>query len=103
MPVKIERDFKKIPPAILHHLFARVRDRAISKGQLEEFSEWILTGPTAPDAKESPGGWFKRFSSFTVCGNGAYCKTFLASSVTAADGIDLDEWALRKKNPQNEK
>ena len=103
MPVKIERDFKKIPIAVRNHLLARVRDRAISKEQLEEFSAWLQSEPTAPDTKESPRGWYKRFSSFTVCGEAAYCKTFLASSVTAADGSDLDEWALRKKDPQKEK
>jgi hypothetical protein len=102
VPVKIERDFRKIPAAILEHLMARVRDRAISKAQLEEFSEWLLSGPTAPDVRESPKGWYKRFSSFTVCGEGAYCKTFLASHVTAAKGFDLGEWSVRKKDPQKE-
>jgi len=104
LPIKIEREFSRIPLAVRNHLLARVHDREISLDQLHELSEWLKTDPFAPDLKESPRGWYKRFSTFTVCGAGNFCKTFLASGVTAADGFDLDEWVAKtKKAPQKEK
>lgn len=67
---KIRR--KNLPDALLRHLLARIRDRSISRQQLVLLTQWMETEPEVPEGK-----WFKRFSGFTVCGEGELVKTFL--------------------------
>ena len=67
---KIRRE--KVPEALLRHLILRARARKITMQDLGEFSDWLSDAPTVPAEK-----WFKRFATFTVCGEGELVKTFL--------------------------
>jgi hypothetical protein len=67
---KIRR--RNVPEAILRHLYQRIRERSISKEQLMLFLAWLEAEPEVPS-----GEWFKKFSDFTVCGEGELVKTFL--------------------------
>ena len=61
-----------LPPALRDHLFDRLRDRKITTEDLYQLKLWVESEPEAPD-----GMWFKDFSSFKVCGEGQFPKTFL--------------------------
>ena len=67
---KIRRE--KLPKPLLIHLLTRVRQRSISSEQLVLLAHWLDAEPEVPAGK-----WFKRFSGFTVCGQGELIKTFL--------------------------
>jgi hypothetical protein len=69
---KIRR--QNLPPALLHHLLARIRSREISADQLGLFAEWLDTEPEVPNEK-----WFKRLPQMIVCGEGDLVKTFLSA------------------------
>jgi len=64
--------WSRIPAAIRDHLIDRMRDRSISLQDLNELRLWLETKPHVPE-----GPWFKEFGTFTLCGEGAYPKTFL--------------------------
>jgi hypothetical protein len=53
----------------------RVHERSIGAEAIESLASWLDTDPEVP-----VGPWFKRFSSMTVCGEGALIKTFLTPS-----------------------
>lgn len=78
---KIRRE--KLPERLLIHLLTRVRERSISHEQLILLSQWLDAEPEVP-----AGRWFKRFSGFTVCGEGELVKTFLLAS-QAPDGQEI--------------
>jgi hypothetical protein len=78
---KIRRE--KLPERLLVHLLKRVRERSISPEQLVLLSRWLDTDPEVPVDK-----WFKRFSGFTVCGEGEFVKTFLLAG-QAPDGQEI--------------
>lgn len=61
-----------IPPALLRHLFDRIRERKISEEQIGLLSDWVETNPEVPHGK-----WFKRFPEMVVCGEGELIRTFL--------------------------
>jgi hypothetical protein len=63
---------RNLPPAVLHHLLDRIRDREISSEQLGLLADWLDRKVIVPD-----GRWFKRFSGMVVCGEGDLIKTFL--------------------------
>jgi len=67
---KIQRS--EIPRPLLEHLLLRVRDRDIDEDAVQSLAAWLDTNPEVPK-----GNWFKRFSTMTVCGDGALIKTFL--------------------------
>ena len=67
---KIRR--QKLPPPLLAHLLARIRQRRISPDQLAELARWLDGEPEVPDGK-----WFKKFPGFLLCGQGELIKTFL--------------------------
>ncbi|MDR1009635.1 MAG: hypothetical protein LBM04_00615 [Opitutaceae bacterium] len=69
---------KNIPEPLIRHLIARAIEREIGTESLRTFDHWLLSNPKVPD-----GQWFKRFSDFTVCGNGAFVTTLLASAQSA--------------------
>ncbi len=75
---KIRRE--NLPERLLVHLLTRVRQRSISHEQLMLLAHWLDTEPEVPAGK-----WFKRFSGFTVCGEGEFVKTFLLAG-QAPDG-----------------
>jgi hypothetical protein len=60
------------PRAVRQHLLDRMRDRSISVADLNQLRLWIESSPSVPE-----GDWYKDFSSFKICGRGAYPKTFL--------------------------
>ena len=78
---KIKR--KQLPEAVFRHLLLPAKERNISAAQFFEFSTWLSADPTVPE-----GRWFKRFSQFTVCGEGELVKTFLLPG-QAPDGEEL--------------
>jgi hypothetical protein len=67
---KIRRE--DVPEALLRHLILRARQRQITLSDLGHFSDWAASSPDVP-----AGRWFKRFATFTVCGEGELVKTFL--------------------------
>lgn len=67
---KIQRS--DIPRPLLEHLLLRVRERDIDESAVQTLAAWLDTNPEVPT-----GSWFKRFSTMTVCGDGALIKTFL--------------------------
>ncbi|HYW44974.1 MAG TPA: hypothetical protein VE959_19085 [Bryobacteraceae bacterium] len=67
-----------LPPGVRQHLIDRMRDRAISIGELNSLRLWIDSNPEVPE-----GDWFKDFGSFKICGNGSMPKTFLLRGQTA--------------------
>jgi hypothetical protein len=60
-----------------------MRQRSISSEQITLLARWLDTGPNVPDGK-----WFRRFSGFTVRGEGELIKTFLLSH-QAPDGLEI--------------
>ncbi|SPE48905.1 conserved hypothetical protein [Verrucomicrobia bacterium] len=78
---KIRRE--KLPERLLVHLLTRMRQRNISYDQLILLARWLDTEPEVP-----AGRWFKRFSGFTVCGDGELIKTFLLSG-QAPEGHEI--------------
>jgi hypothetical protein len=78
---KIRRE--KLPDHLLVHLLTRVRERSISSEQLILLARWLDSQPEVPAGK-----WFKKFSGFTVCGEGEFVKTFLLSG-QAPDGYEI--------------
>ncbi len=75
MPIRLQTDYNKYPASIKQHLIQRFRDRRFTVGMAEELAEWLRSRPVVPDLNESPAGWHKKFSSFTVCGEGEFVKT----------------------------
>jgi hypothetical protein len=95
MSVRVQTDYHKYPTAIKEHLIERIRDRRFLPAMAEELMEWLETRPSAPDIQESPAGWHKTFSSFTVCGEGEYVKTLFtiySPGRPRSGSIDLDHW-----------
>lgn len=68
---KIEQ-WDNLPGGIRQHLIDRLLDRSISVADLNQLRLWIEISPEVPE-----GDWYKDFSSFKICGRGAYPKTFL--------------------------
>jgi hypothetical protein len=67
----------------MDHISRRVLERSITLQQLRELSQWLDTEPIAPE-----GRWFKRFASFTICGEGELVKTVL-SAAQAPTGTEM--------------
>jgi hypothetical protein len=95
MPVRVQTNYHKYPAAIKQHLVERIRDRRFLPGMAQELADWLQTRPAAPDLTESRLGWYKKFSSFTVCGEGEFVKTIFTiySQGTPRRGsVNLDQW-----------
>jgi hypothetical protein len=95
MPVKVQTDYRKYPSGIIQHLVERIRDRRFLVSMAEELAGWLQTRPSAPDLRESPAGWHKKFSSFTVCREGEFLKTLFtiySPGTPRNSSVDLDEW-----------
>jgi hypothetical protein len=76
-------DWSRLPPAIRDHLIDRMRDRKIGVDDLNLLRLWIESKPDVPE-----GLWYKDFTSFKLCGEGKYPKTFLMAG-QAAEGRKL--------------
>jgi hypothetical protein len=61
-----------------------MRQRNITPEQIVLLARWLDGEPDVPQAK-----WFKRFSSFTVCGEGELVKTFLLPG-QVPDGCEVE-------------
>lgn len=95
MPVKVQMDYRKYPSGIKQHLIERFRDRRFQAAMAQELASWLQTRPSAPDLRESPAGWHKKFSSFTVCGEGEFLKTLFtiySPGGPRKESVDLDQW-----------
>jgi hypothetical protein len=75
---------KRLPRALMDHISRCILDRNISLDSLLEFSQWLDTEPIAPN-----GRWFKRFDSFTICGEGELVKTMLTAD-QAPTGTEME-------------
>ena len=73
----------KLPQTLLVHLLTRMRQRNISSEQIIMLARWLDTEPGVPESK-----WFRKFSNFTVCGEGELIKTFLLPG-QAPDGREI--------------
>jgi hypothetical protein len=60
------------PLGVRRHLIDRMRDRAITVGDLNQLRLWIESEPEVPE-----GDWYKDFGTFRNCGQGSLPKTFL--------------------------
>jgi hypothetical protein len=61
-----------VPQPLLAHLLKRMRERNISAEQIVVLAQWLDLEPDVPQGK-----WFKRFTGFTVVGQGELIKTLL--------------------------
>ena len=61
-----------LPRPLLAHLYEQALARNLSVDDLISLRQWLDSSPDVPD-----GPWFKRFSSFILCGEGGLPKTFL--------------------------
>jgi hypothetical protein len=60
-----------------------------------ELAIWLQQRPLVADLLESPAGWHKLFSSFTVCGEGEFLKTIFtiyAPGKPRRNSVNLDQW-----------
>jgi len=72
------------PPAgIMKHLLERFRDGRIDIKDFTELKQWLESDIEVPE-----GQWFKRFSNFTLAGDGELPKTFLRPGM-AAKGTEI--------------
>ena len=95
MAVRVQTDITNtlLPSGCI--LVERIRDRRFLHSMAQEMADWLQTRPSAPDQTESPAGWHKKFTSFTVCGEGEFVKTVFTiySPGTPRRGsVDLDRW-----------
>jgi hypothetical protein len=67
-----------LPRPIFNHLLDRVEERGITAEDLSQMAHWLDSEPVAPE-----GPWFKRFSTFILCGEGGMVKTVLSANHTA--------------------
>ncbi len=77
---RIDR-WENLPVGVRQHLVDRMRDRAITIGDLNQLRLWIELKPEVPE-----GDWYKDFGTFKICGQGSLPKTFLLRG-QAAKGI----------------
>jgi hypothetical protein len=95
MPIKVQTNYHKYPTAIRQHLIDRIRDRRFLPAMAQELADWLITRPSAPDLQESPAGWYKKFSSFMLCGEGEFVKTIFtiyAPGTPRKGSVNLDAW-----------
>jgi transposase InsO family protein len=71
-------EWTNLPDAIRKHLLLRLKEREITEDDLYRLKLWRDMEPEAPE-----GPWYKDFSSFKICGEGRYPKTFLLKGQTA--------------------
>ena len=67
-----------LPKALFDHILLRIQQRGITPEDLGLMAAWMDKGPTVPE-----GDWFKRFDTFTICGEGELVKTVLTPKQTA--------------------
>jgi len=71
-------EWTNLPPDLRDHLFERLRERKIRVEDLYRLKLWRESEPEAPE-----GPWYKDFSSFKICGEGKFPKTFLLAGQPA--------------------
>jgi len=71
---KVQR--ANLPRQVLEHLYEQALARNLSVEDLIALRRWLDTSPEVPS-----GPWFKRFSTFTLCGEGPVPKTFLLAGM----------------------
>jgi hypothetical protein len=60
----------------MNHLLERFRDGRIAIADFHELKHWLESDADVPE-----GLWFKRFTKFTLAGEGEMPKTFLSPSM----------------------
>ena len=67
-----------LPKALFEHILLRIQQRGITPEDLGRMAAWMDREPNVPE-----GAWFKRFDTFTICGEGELVKTVLTPKQTA--------------------
>ena len=70
--------WQALPLQLKQHLVERLREREITRDDLEALRRWISTDPEVPD-----GPWWKNFGTFKLTGEGQFPKTFLTRHQSA--------------------
>ena len=73
-----------LPKALFDHILLRIQERGITPEDLWLMAAWMDKEPIVPT-----GTWFKRFDTFTLCGEGELVKTVLTTKQTAI-GEEVD-------------
>jgi hypothetical protein len=68
----------------MRHLVERFRDGRILVADFDALQNWLNSDPDVPH-----GEWYKKFSSFTLAGEGDLPKTFLTSGM-APHGTEVE-------------
>jgi hypothetical protein len=100
MAVLVNSDTSTYPKLIKDHLDKRIRERKFSMRMMGLALAWMNKYRVVPDSNEAPKGWFKKFSDFTILGEGQYWKTVYTKDTPyrgihaqARQGaVDWDEW-----------
>ena len=71
------------PSAIQKDLMERMRDRSITRADLNQLRLWLESNPEVPETN-----WYMDFGSFKICGEGSFPKTFLLFG-QSAQGVKL--------------
>jgi hypothetical protein len=103
MAVKLDYDIDKYPFIIQDHLHKRMKERKMTLLEIVKMGAWSHSVGYVPDLTEAPAGWFKRFPTFTLLGEGQYIKTVYTRHMEQGGltphrkGIvDWDVWSKRK-------
>jgi hypothetical protein len=75
--------WESLPLHLKQHLVERLREREITKDDLEALRQWISTDPEVPE-----GPWWKNFGTFKLTRECQYPKTLLKRD-QAAFGKEL--------------
>jgi hypothetical protein len=73
-----------LPKALFKHILQRINERGITPEDLGHMAAWMDGEPIVPTEP-----WFKRFETFTLCGEGELVKTVLTAKQTAI-GEEVD-------------
>ncbi len=71
---------QNVPRALFQQLLNRIQNKEAQPDHMVRFAEWLDKAPNVPG-----GAWYKKFSKFTVCGQGDLI-TFLLPPNRSPDG-----------------
>ena len=92
---KVQRS--DLPRPLLAHLYEQALARRLSVDDLIALRRWLEDAPEGPN-----GSWFKRFSTFTLCGDGALPKTFFVGRQAALGTGSQVKVVYRSSRPQRQ-
>ncbi|VVB53151.1 Uncharacterised protein [uncultured archaeon] len=98
--IPFNNKYGSYPQVILEHLLKRMKERKFLASMGVEAKVWTDTKSMVPDLAEAPQGWFKKFPSFTILGEGPYWKsvyTIYSQGKPRRGAVDLDVWTSNRK------